>query len=404
MRPSLRLPAAIVAAIVVAEAGVLLLRPRDLGPEPSPVQARAYFSERHLSRAQDFRRGQTALFGVRLAIELGVLVLLVRRPPRIKRVAARPVATGAAVGAIAALAIGLAPLPVRAISRERAKDVGLVTQSWTGWLGDVAKAEAISATFAAAGGALLIVVVRRFRSRWWIPGTGAVVAFGVFTIWLAPVVLDPLFNKFEKLPDGRVRSDVFELAQRSGVDVGEVYDIDASRRTTGANAYVTGIGHTKRVVLYDNLLEDFEPAEVRSVVAHELAHVAERDVRDGVVYFVLVAPFGMLAGALLAQRLGLRPGRDVDAARAVPAAALALALLAPALTTISNQLSRDVERRADYRALEATRDPDALIALQRRLSETNVGDPDPPGWTHWLLGSHPSTLERIGRAEAFKRE
>ena len=225
----------------------------------------------------------------------------------------------------------------------------------------------------------------------------------MFTLWLGPVVLDPLFNKFQKLPDGRVRSEVLELARRSGVDVGEVYEIDASRRTTGANAYVTGLGHTKRVVLYDNLLRDFQAPEVRSVVAHELAHVAEHDVRDGVLYFLLVAPLGMLAGALLAERLGLRPGRDVDAARAVPAAALALALVAPALTTVSNQLSRDVERRADYRALEVTRDPDALIGLQKRLSESNVGDPDPPEWTHWLLGTHPTTLERIGRADAFKR-
>ena len=95
-------------------------------------------------------------------------------------------------------------------------------------------------------------------------------AVGVLTIYLFPVVIDPLFNDFERLPDGKLRSDVLELADRAGVDVGEVYRVDASRRTTAANAYVGGLGHTKRVVLYDNLIEDFPPDEVRSVVAHEL--------------------------------------------------------------------------------------------------------------------------------------
>ena len=82
-------------------------------------------------------------------------------------------------------------------------------------------------------------------------------------MWLAPVVLDPVFNRYEDLPPGRTRADVEELAQRAGVDVGDVLVVDASRRTTAANAYVDGLGHTKRVVLYDTLLERFDPAQVR---------------------------------------------------------------------------------------------------------------------------------------------
>jgi STE24 endopeptidase len=310
------------------------------------------------------------------------------------------VLTGAAAAAAISLALGLAPLPVRAIARERAKDVGLVTQDWIGWVGDLAKTEAIGGALAAGGGALLIVGMRRLGRRWWIAGTAVVVAFGVAITYASPVVLDPLFNKFTPLEEGRQRSDVLELAQRAGVEVGEVYEIDASRRTTAANAYVAGLGRTKRVVLYDNLLEDFTPAEVRLVVAHELGHVRHRDVPKGLLYLAIVAPFGMLAVARLGERLA---GRDALTPAALPAMVLAVALVAPAITIISNQLSRAVERRADAYALELTREPDTQIEFQRRIAIKNVSDPDPPDWVSFLLGTHPPTLERIGQAAAAAR-
>ena len=213
----------------------------------------------------------------------------------------------------------------------------------------------------------------------------------VFT-YLGPVVLDPVFNTFTPLEAGATRDDVLELAKQAGVEVGEVYSVDASRRTTAANAYVTGIGHTKRVVLYDTLLKDFTPAETRLVVAHELGHVRYRDVPHGLLWLALVAPFGTLAVARASEALR-REGRT-----AVPAVALSLALVAPALTTISNQLSRGIERRADAFALDLTDEPDAMVAFERRITIQNVGDPDPPRWQEVLLGTHPPTMERIGQA------
>ena len=207
-------------------------------------------------------------------------------------------------------------------------------------------------------------------------------------------MLDPVFNKFTPLPAGDTRSDVLDLAERAGVDVGEVYSVDASRRTTAANAYVTGIGRTKRVVLYDTLLNDFTPAETRLVVAHELGHVRYRDVPHGLLWVALVAPFGTLAVARAGERL------TRDGATAVPAVALALALLTPAITAISNQLSRAIERRADAFALDMTGEPDAMVGFEQRITLKNVGDPDPPRWQMLLLGTHPSTMERIGQALA----
>jgi STE24 endopeptidase len=224
VRRTLGLPIALVAAVVVAEGAVLLLRPRDLGPAPVPVDARAYFSPAQLEKAEDFRSGQLWLYGASLLIELGVLVVLVRKaPPQLRTFGARhPVLAGAAVAAGVSVTLTLATLPVSAISRQRAKDVGLVTQSWLGWVGDVAKSQGIAIVLWGAGGALLVVGMRRLGRRWWIAGSVVVVAFGVIITYASPVVLDPLFNKFTPLKEGRTRSGVLELAKRAGVDVGQV--------------------------------------------------------------------------------------------------------------------------------------------------------------------------------------
>jgi STE24 endopeptidase len=241
--------------------------------------------------------------------------------------------------------------------------------------------------------------MRRFGRSWWAPAAAVVIGFGVLTTYATPVVLDPLFNKFTPLPPGETRSAVLELAARAGVDVGEVYEMDASRRTTASNAYVAGLGRTKRVVLYDNLLRDFTPGEVRLVVAHELGHVHHRDVPHGLLFLSLVAPFGMLAAARVAERLG--PANALGTAAAVPAVVLGVGLMAPAITAISNQLSRAVEARADSYSLELTGQPETLIDFQRRIAVKNVSDPDPPRIARFLLGTHPTTLERIGLARAF---
>ena len=401
MLRSWRLPVALAAAVVVAELAVVAMRPRDRGPDPVPVEARAYFSEAQIEKAEAFRTGNLWLYLGQTAIGLGVLVLFVRRPPERLAGLRRPLLAGAAVGVALSLAGGLAGVPLSAVARERAKDVGLVTQDWAGWAGDRVKSEAIQAGYAALGGAVLVFGLRRFGRRWWIPGAVTVVAFGALTTYLNPIVLDPLFNDFERVPPGQLRSDVLGLARQAGVDVGEVYVMDASRRTTAANAYVNGLGHTKRVVLYDTLVDDFTRGETNLVVAHELGHVHHHDVRNGLIWVAIVAPFGTLAVARLTTRLAPRGGELGP--RAVPAAALALAIVVPLITMVSNQLSRDVERRADAFSLDLTRDPATFIAFQQRIAIKNVSDPEPPAAVRFLLGTHPSTMERIGLAEAYRR-
>src|SRR5205085_10216102 len=163
-------------------------------------------------------------------------------------------------------------------------------------------------------------------------------------LYAGPVLLDPVFNKYTPLPAGKTRTEVLDLARKAGVKVGQVYEVDASRRTTSANAYVTGLGSSKRVVVYDNLLKDFTPQEVRLVVAHELGHVHYHDVPYGLLWLALVAPFGVFA----VQRLSERFSPDTTGTpAALPAVVLSLALVAGGLGVVSNQLSRRIEARAD---------------------------------------------------------
>jgi STE24 endopeptidase len=223
-------------------------------------------------------------------------------------------------------------------------------------------------------------------------------------VWLAPVVLDPVFNRYRELPShGRTRVDVEDLARRAGVDVGDVLVVDASRRTNAVNAYVGGLGHTKRVVLYDTLLRRFTSDQVRLVVAHELGHVKHHDLRRGMLWVAIVAPGSMVVVMLLTRRWSARAGTSPGAAASVPALALALALVALGATAISNQLSRAVEAEADAFSLELTGEPQEFVSMERRLARANLADPDPPALYRFLFSTHPTVTERIGAALAYER-
>src|SRR4051794_32897889 len=320
-RSRLELPSAVLAAVAAAEAGVLLLRPREDPIAPAPVRESDHFSAEEIARAKAFRRPQRALALAGMTVDTAALAALPVRPPRLRRRRPRrPVGAAAATGAALAAGLTVAGLPLSALSRRRALKVGLATQSWPAWGADVAKATAIGAAFSAGGAAAGVALMRRLPRTWWVPGAGLAAGFGVLTTWLGPVVLDPIFNRFTPLPEGEARADVLELAQRAGVEVGEVYEVDASRRTTAANAYVNGIGATKRVVLFDTLLRDFSRDEVRLVVAHELGHVRHRDVPRFLAFTALAAPAALLAIAQVTKRL--LPEAEAAGPRTVPAGAL----------------------------------------------------------------------------------
>jgi STE24 endopeptidase len=384
-------------AAVTAEGARRLLAPRTPAVEPVRVDLQSYFSADEIARGRRFARPQLALGLVGGALELGVTAMIVRRPPRVIRRRRRPVLGGAAVGAALSLSLSILPVPLRAISRRRSIGVGLDTQSWSGWFADLGKASLIQTGLAAGAGGGIIAATRRYPRSWWAPAAAGSVGLGAVLAALAPVVLDPIFNTFEALPEGETRTDVLALARAAEVKVGEVYSVDASRRTTAANAYVTGLGPTKRVVLFDTLLDRYTRDEVRLVVAHELGHVRNRDVPRNVLYAAIVAP----AAALAVQRLSWVLSSERGTPATLPALALAAALVSAPIGLTANRLSRAIERRADHFSLQLAGVPEAFVSFERAIALQNVADLDPPRWVTRLLASHPPTAERIGAAVAF---
>ena len=386
-------------ALGAAELGARVLTPRDAPARSAPADLSRYFTEVEIVRGRRFARPQLALAMLRAGVDLAALGLLVRSRPRVlERLPDPPPLGGALGGAGLATVLSIPSLPLAAIARKRAIDVGLVTQSWRGWGGDLLKANGIQAVMAGGAGAAAVAVVRRYPRGWWAPAAVGSVFVGTVLAALAPVVLDPIFNDFTPLPEGETRGDVLALAEAAGVRVREVYSIDASRRTTAANAYVTGLGPTKRVVLFDTLLDRYNRDEVRVVVAHELAHVRHRDVPRSVLYAAGIAP----ATALAVQRLSwaLSPARDTAAV--LPALALATAAVSAPIGLIGNRMSRAVERRADAFSLELAHAPEAFVSFERTIALQNVADLDPPSWIARVLATHPPTAERIGMALDFQ--
>lgn len=403
----LRIGATAVAAVVVAEAAVWLLRPRDV-IEPVHAEEGAFFAQRELAEARDYRSGQRLIFVGSLAAEGVLLVLLASGRPAsvrrgLERLGERPVLGGAAAAAGLSVAVAVVTLPFGIAAHERSVDVGLSTQEIGDWAVDWLKATGIGALLAGAVGTAALALIRRFGARWWIPGSVAVVAAAAVFTWLAPVILDPVFNKFDRLEPGKARDDVIELGERAGIDIGEVYRVDASRRSTAINAYVNGLGPSKRVVLYDTLLNDLDRGERRSVIAHELAHVHQRDIQRGLLFLAIVAPLSLIAAFGIAGAIARHGGGEPGRPSFLPAFAIGIAVVSFVIGVAGNQLSRQVEARADTFALELTDDPKGLIELQEVLARRNLSDPEPPALVRFLLGTHPTTMQRIGEALAWEQ-
>lgn len=268
---------------------------------------------------------------------------------------------------------------------------GLSTQTSRGWAADRLKAFLVTSVLTAVAFTGLVGLARWLPEAWPVVAAAAAAVLVAVLAFVAPLVFEPLFNRFEPLPAGALRDRVLRLSRDAGVPVREVLVADASRRTRKANAYVSGIGASRRVVLFDTLLERSPPAEVEVVVAHELGHRRERHPAKGTALAMAAA-----AGAVLAAWPLL--GDRVADPRTIPsllllAVAVELALLGPATA-----LSRRWERVCDRFALEATGDPGAFEAVFRTLAAANLADLDPPGPVRVLLQTHPTIPERIAAA------
>ncbi|RYE74837.1 MAG: M48 family peptidase, partial [Myxococcales bacterium] len=232
-------------------------------------------------------------------------------------------------------------------------------------------------------------------------------AMTVLGSFVHPVIVEPLFNDFRSMPAGEMRSSILSIAEREGVSLDDVLIADASRRTSTLNAYVSGFGGTRRVVVYDTLLTDAPRREVLLVIAHELGHARDHDVAIGTTLGAVGVLIGVGVLSLLLGSAGVR--RRYDDVRAGDVAVVPLVLALSAVTAlltspVQSTVSRAMEARADRTSLEVTHDEQAFVDLHRRLALRSLADPTPPAISQFWFGSHPTVLQRVGIARALAAE
>jgi Zn-dependent protease with chaperone function len=367
------------------------------------------FSDAEIERAREYHRPLYIVWAIGSAVELVLLTALafsglgdalfdplVDLPWWAETVAI--VAIAVVIGRVATLP----PAFWAGHLRERAW--GFSTQSARGWVADRVKALGVGFVLGAIALLGLVALARAFPEWWPLAAASAAAAFVVLLTFVAPAILEPLFNQFAPLEDEDLARSLRQLATDAGVPIEHVLVADASRRTTKQNAYVSGLGRTKRLVLFDTLIEKSRQAELRLVLAHELGHRRAGHLLKGTVLGAAGAAAFVLLLWVLLRWPRLLEALDADGPgdpRIVPFVLLLAACLQFAAAPVGARISRRWEREADQISLELTADPETFETTHRKLALSNLADLDPPRLLYLMLFSHPTPPERIAAARRF---
>ncbi len=281
----------------------------------------------------------------------------------------------------------------------------LSNQNLKGWVTDQIKSLLVSGPIGLLLLEVVYAILRSYPTTWWLWAAGFLLVFNVLLTNLAPILLFPIFYKFVPLEDEHADlvERLLKLAERANTKVNGVFKFDMSRRTKAANAALTGIGNSRRIILGDTLIDEFTADEIETILAHELAHHVHKDIPLG----ILISSVTTLVGLYLAS-LGLNWGVNLfgfesaaDIA-ALPLFGLVLGAFSLVTMPLGNAWSRRRERMADSYALETTGNHAAFASAFTRLANQNLADVDPEPWVEWLLHSHPSLSKRIAMARKFE--
>ena len=273
---------------------------------------------------------------------------------------------------------------------------GLSSEPSLTWLGRRAVEAGIE-----IGAALVVVeglywLLRTFPRRWWLLASFGSMLLSLFFVYISPIVITPIFFAQRPLADAGLRARIVDLAARVGIEVDDVYVIDASRQGNEGNAYVTGVGSTTRIVLYDTLLTDYPHDELAAVLAHEMAHWRRYHIWQGLILSFITAPIGFAAAQVILRRVlprwGIRQPADVAG---LPFLLLLLSIATLVTLPLQNWQSRRWETEADQIALVATGDGPALARTFARLARQNRADPTPQRLVEVLFATHPASGRRV---------
>ena len=388
--------------LIVSGAALIIIAALFLGAYSRPAfsaEALALFDADFLERAAGYQRVSLQVSLARTLISwvgLGALVLFgwnyfSRFRP--------PLFTAAVCIALIFIALYLLTLPLdyyRGFVLEHR--FGLSTQTFASWLGDYLKSNAVSLVISAIIFTGFYALVKYFPLRWWVYAGVISIFLMLVGTYLYPLLIDPLFYRFEPMQDEKMNTRILDMAEQAGIQVQEVLVADASRKTVKANAYFTGLGSSKRIVVYDTLLTGFSQEEALAVIAHEIAHWKYSHITKGIWLSAVQIFISLFLLSLVFQELGIMgmaAARLRADFRVITVALLFFTLLSFVALPLQNVVSRSFERQADRAAIELTGSKELHVTLHRNLARANLGDVEPHPLVKAILYTHPSTLERI---------
>jgi len=383
------------AAVVWCVVAWLLSRTSVPSLHLSGLDTRRYFTAHELARARNFNRLEQGLYVAGLVAQVAALVVLVRTLPRsVRSMGLGRISSGVVAGMVLLVTLWFVALPFSLVDLWWQHHWGLGPFDVLSWLMSQWYTLGPEAIFAMATIVLLVGTAGRFR-RWWLVAAPIVVVFAAFFAfvsgWLAALATHPL-------DDPALRADVVRLERAEHVQGTPVRVEDVSKWTNQANAFTVGFGPSTHVVLWDTILDErFSRAEQDVVVAHELGHVRSRHIVKAIGWtaLIILPTLWLLAGATR------RRGGVGDPAN-LPYVFLVLTVLALLAAPIENAVSRRYEAEADWRALNATRDPEADASLFQEFGRSSLEEPNPPLFDYLWLENHPTLAQRIAMAEAWK--
>jgi len=362
----------------------------------SGLDPHRYFAAGELARAARFERFEQWDFVASQVVLVVVLAAYARWGTGYARQsAAGRIGTGMFLGMIGFAFVWLAEIPFGLAELWWERRHGVSRVGYVEWLfGDWAQ---LGGEFAFVCLALLIVMglAGRLRERWWIPGAATFVALGALFAFVDPYLLPDVHSLASERP--ALAQAAHRIAAAEHVADVPIRVERVSGETSAANAMAVGMGPSRRVVLWDTLLDGrFGPRQVRFVIAHEYGHQARRHISKDIAWYALFA----LPGAYLIARFTRRRGGMANPG-AVPFSLFVLVVLQLCALPLQNVVTRRIEAEADWMALRTTHDPAADRRLMQSFTRTSYADPDPPTWAYLLLENHPTIMQRIALANAW---
>jgi len=281
----------------------------------------------------------------------------------------------------------------------------LSNQKLRSWLWDEAKGFLLAVILGGLLVELLYFFIRQFPEHWWVLAWFGFLGVTVLLAQLAPVLLFPIFYKFEPLRDDELKARLIRLGERAGTRVRGVYKWQLSEKSKKANAALTGLGNTRRIILADTLIDNYSPDEIEAVLAHELGHHVHKHILKGIAVQAVVTFVGFWAANWVLQYASDRWHifEQLSDFANLPLVILTFVVLSLALMPGMNAFSRYNEREADRYAFENIANVDPFISSMNKLAQQNMAERTPSRWVEWWFHSHPAIARRVAAAEAWAK-